>query len=110
MVDVSRFYRNEQGLVEVFDISTDSGVFAAGVGGILVHNTDFCMQMLQKKPDTQFILNNKVKVVHLNERKNQVGDFWIKNQNFFAKKWKGLSKVIARSLSFPLRKRRLAFA
>ena len=54
---------------------------------------DFSKQLHRKYPNGKFIVNNKVKLIHLNERKNQQGKFWEHNKKYFLKKWKGEEDV-----------------
>ncbi len=63
-------------------IKFDEGYIGSGF-----EDTDFNMQMKEEFPGREIVICNKVKVIHKNERKNQVGDNWIKNQQFFVKKW-----------------------
>lgn len=52
-------------------------------------DTDFCFQMCQEFPDGKTVINNQVKVVHINEMKEQRGENWEKNKAYFENKWKG---------------------
>jgi len=42
--DVTKWYVNKNGSVEVFDATTKDATFMAGIGGIIAHNTDFCIK------------------------------------------------------------------
>lgn len=53
-------------------------------------DNDICRQYQLKYPEGKFILNNKCKLIHLNEMKNQKDDYWKHNQAYYKKKW-GLS-------------------
>ncbi len=86
----------------------DDTRFDEGYIGSGFEDTDFCMQLKRQYPNKKFLLNNKVKVVHLNERKNQVGSNWIRNQNFFAQKWQGKNIAISQIPEFPIEKKTIS--
>ncbi len=48
---------------------------------------DFMNQLGIKYPEGKFLISNKCKLVHLNEKKNQGGDNWIKNKKYYLNKW-----------------------
>jgi hypothetical protein len=48
---------------------------------------DFCKQLSIRYPDGLFVINNMVKLAHLNEQKNQGGKYWETNRRYFLKKW-----------------------
>jgi len=57
-------------------------------------DTDFNNQYLQKYPDMKFVINNKCRIIHINEMKNQKNraqgcdqDYWTHNKTYFLKKW-----------------------
>lgn len=51
-------------------------------------DTDFCCFMRRKYPQGKFFNNNKCKLIHLNEMKNQHdGDIWDRNQKYYISKW-----------------------
>ena len=45
--DVTSLYADADGMVDVYDVTTQSGDFVAGLGGVIAHNTDFCMKARQ---------------------------------------------------------------
>lgn len=50
---------------------------------------DFCIQIKERYPSGRFIINNKCRLIHANEQKNQHGKYAEHNQAYFEKKWKG---------------------
>ena len=48
---------------------------------------DFCRQLSLKYPSGRFIINNTVKLIHLNEQKNQGGEFWKRNKAYYLSEW-----------------------
>lgn len=50
-------------------------------------DTDFCRQMVKKFPHGRIIVNNLCKLVHRNERKNQLNNN-NKNYEYFLAKWR----------------------
>jgi hypothetical protein len=48
---------------------------------------DFCAQISTKYPTGRFVINNRVRLIHLNEMKNQGGPIWEKNKAYFDSKW-----------------------
>lgn len=50
-------------------------------------DTDFCRQIKIANPTKKFIINNDIRVVHHNEMKNQSGETWVKNREYYLKKW-----------------------
>jgi hypothetical protein len=50
-------------------------------------DNDFCKQMGLKYPDKKFGINNNVKLIHKNEKKNQHGKYWEHNKKYFNEKW-----------------------
>jgi len=50
-------------------------------------DNDFCRQFGREYPNGKFVICNRVKVIHLNEMKNQKGRYWEVNKNYFLKKW-----------------------
>ncbi len=49
---------------------------------------DYCKQLALENTNGKFIINNKCKLIHLNERKNQLDKYWKKNKKYFVKKWR----------------------
>ncbi len=52
-------------------------------------DTDFCFQFYHKDPSYNFIINNDVELIHLNEMKEQKGNNWLQNERYFLDKWDG---------------------
>ena len=50
-------------------------------------DNDFCRQLIVHNPLAEFICIHDLRVVHLNEKKNQGGEFWTANQRYFRHKW-----------------------
>lgn len=50
-------------------------------------DNDFCLQYLQKFPESKFIQSNRCRLIHLNEMKNQKGHYWERNVSVFIRKW-----------------------
>lgn len=50
-------------------------------------DNDFCHQLATKYPKGKFIINNDVKITHINEMKNQGNKFWKMNESYYLKKW-----------------------
>lgn len=50
-------------------------------------DTDFCKQMVRKFPNGRIIVNNMCKLIHRNERKNQLSNN-NKNYEYFLSKWR----------------------
>lgn len=48
---------------------------------------DFCHQLAAKRPDGLFLVCHDARVVHNNERKNQLGEYWKHNEAYYNKKW-----------------------
>lgn len=48
--------------------------------------TDYCMQLRALKPDCHFLVHEDVRVVHLNEQKNQ-SEYFETNRTHFVSKW-----------------------
>ena len=48
---------------------------------------DFCAQQFKKYPNAKTVINNRCRIIHLNEQKNQCGAIWEKNKAYFDKKW-----------------------
>jgi len=51
-----------------------------------VVDTDFCWQY-KDRFNAKFVIDNQVKVVHANEKKNQGGAYYAENNAYFFKKW-----------------------
>lgn len=49
---------------------------------------DFMNQLGIKYPKGKVLISNKCQLIHLNEKKNQTGDNWIKNKKYYLEKWK----------------------
>jgi len=54
-------------------------------------DTSFNNDMMIKYPKGLHVINNLVKVVHINEMKNQHGENWEKNKVYYESKWKGFT-------------------
>jgi glycosyltransferase involved in cell wall biosynthesis len=50
-------------------------------------DTDFVRQLKQRTSHGRIVINNTVKLIHDNEMKNQLGDNYIKNRDYYNKKW-----------------------
>jgi hypothetical protein len=48
---------------------------------------DFLMQLRRRHPGGRFAIVEGCRVVHINEMKNQTGEFWDKNKATFEQKW-----------------------
>jgi len=48
---------------------------------------DFCAQQFRKYPNAKTVINNRCRIIHINEQKNQCGAIWEKNKEYFDKKW-----------------------
>lgn len=48
---------------------------------------DYCHQLVQRFPNAEFRVCHDVWVVHRNEKKNQHGKFWPRNQALYKEKW-----------------------
>lgn len=48
---------------------------------------DYAAMLVRENPAARFVVDNGVAVTHLNERKNQTGETWAKNQAYFQRKW-----------------------
>jgi len=71
--------------------------FDEGFIGSGFEDDDFCRQMLEKYGhDKYFVTDNRCKLTHLNEAKNQGGFYWNTNKAYFQKKWGAkMEKVVA---------------
>jgi len=61
--------------------------FDEGYIGSGFEDTDYCRQISKRYPQGKFVINNKCRLVHINEMKNQQGRYWEANKAFFLKKW-----------------------
>jgi glycosyltransferase involved in cell wall biosynthesis len=50
-------------------------------------DTDFVRQLKVKYPGGKVVINNEVKLIHANEMKNQLGENYKINKEYFIKKW-----------------------
>ena len=50
-------------------------------------DNDYCRQLSATYPDRRFLIANRCMLVHLHERKNQLGQTWKINQAYYKKKW-----------------------
>lgn len=50
-------------------------------------DNDFCYQLQQQQPNGVFATNNKCRLIHINEKKNQGGRYWEINKRTFENKW-----------------------
>lgn len=48
---------------------------------------DFCNQLAKKRPDDKFIICHSALAIHRNEAKNQRGDYWTYNEQYYNRKW-----------------------
>jgi hypothetical protein len=64
------------------DIRFDEGFIGSGF-----EDDDYCAMLSLKYPKGKFLVNNQVRLIHLNEMKNQSGEFYVKNKERFDKKW-----------------------
>ncbi len=48
---------------------------------------DFCRQLTYLFPNGKFVINNLVKLIHLNNMTNQKGVFWEHNKTYYLSKW-----------------------
>jgi len=79
------------------DIRFDEAYIGSGF-----EDTDFMNQMMKKYPESAHVINNTVKLIHMNEMKEQHGDNWEKNKAYFTMKWKnfiGRKQVSRRELA-----------
>jgi hypothetical protein len=51
-------------------------------------DNDFCLQLAMLYPERGFYISNEVKLVHINEMKNQKGKYWDANRAYFLRKWR----------------------
>lgn len=51
-------------------------------------DNDYCAQLRQLVEGARFFVNHNVQVVHKNECKNQHGEYWKHNKEYFERKWK----------------------
>jgi len=65
----------------------DGTKFDEAYEGAGFEDTDFCMQLNEKYPNGKFVIKNTVKLLHLNEMKNQLNGQLQKNKQYFEKKW-----------------------
>lgn len=49
-------------------------------------DTDFGLRFIKEVPNKRIVINNKCKLLHLNEMKNQKGKYWEHNKEYFLKK------------------------
>lgn len=52
-------------------------------------DTDFCYQIIHNDPLSKIVINNKCRLIHISEKKNQVNNLSI-NSQLFLNKWKKL--------------------
>ncbi len=50
-------------------------------------DTDFCHQLNNRYPNNAFVIVNDLKLIHINEMKNQKGKFWNANKAYYLQKW-----------------------
>ena len=56
----------------------------------LLEDTDFCFQLNMKYEKVRFVIDNDVKLIHKNEKKNYIrngNNNYRNNQLYFCKKW-----------------------
>jgi len=74
-------------------IRNDGTMFDEQYVGSGYEDTDFSFQLQEKYPNGKWIVNNAVKVIHLNEMKNQhVGGNFSYNAGLFKSKWYNKNK------------------
>lgn len=61
--------------------------FDEGFKGSGFEDTDFCYQLKNNYPAGKFVINNKCRLTHLHQMKNQTGEYYTHNKNYFNKKW-----------------------
>lgn len=64
----------------------DGTMFDENFLGSGFEDDDFCKMKANKYPDGVFVINNLVKLIHLNEMKNQKGEYWKHNKNYYLQK------------------------
>ncbi len=52
-------------------------------------DSDWCMQYLKHNPAARFIQSNRCRLIHKNLMRNQKGQNWSRNRQYFTKKWHG---------------------
>jgi glycosyltransferase involved in cell wall biosynthesis len=65
----------------------DSLRFDESYVGSGFEDTDFCEQLKVRYPGSRFVINNKCRMVHLNEQKNQHGKNFQLNKQYYQEKW-----------------------
>jgi len=50
-------------------------------------DTDYCSQIRTQDSEAEFIVNGGVRVIHINEMKNQAGEIFDKNRAHYVSKW-----------------------
>lgn len=66
----------------------DGTRFDERYGGSGYEDSDFIRQLKVKYPAGKIVVNNEVRLVHRNEMKNQLGENYKINREYFLKKWK----------------------
>ena len=69
------------------DLRFDEGYIGSGF-----EDTDFCEQLKKKHPESRFVINNKCRIIHHNEQKNQHGRFFEANKARYENKWNRVFK------------------
>ena len=67
--------------------------FNEGYIGSGYEDTDFCEQIKVKYPDKNIVINNRVKIIHHNEQKNQHGEYYVHNKALYESLWPGKESV-----------------
>lgn len=65
----------------------DGTMFDEGYIGSGFEDTDFCDQLRTKNPNGRIVINNRCRIIHFNEQKNQHGEYWQKNEKRYREKW-----------------------
>lgn len=61
--------------------------FDEGYVGSGWEDTDFAYMVKEKYPTGRIVVNNLVRLTHLNEMKNQMGNNYTMNRDYFNRKW-----------------------
>ena len=58
-------------------------------------DTDFCHQLDARYQSAPFVIVNDLKLVHINEMKNQKGKYWQANKAYYMSKWTHRQAVVS---------------
>jgi GT2 family glycosyltransferase len=64
------------------DIRFDENFIGSGY-----EDTDYCQQIKEKHGLSKIWINNNCKLIHINEMKNQGGEYWEHNHAYYCQKW-----------------------